>query len=188
MTDNKLRRLERNSCALVVVDLQTRLFSVMENREELLENSLKLISGIRVLNVPIIITEQYPKGIGPTIEPAVEKLGDYYRPISKVEFSCFGNDDFVSELKKLSGVTDLIIMGIEAHVCIFQTVLDALTEGYAVHIVSDAVSSRTKSNKDIGIKRCVSMGALLASTEMVLFQLLKTAGAAEFKEISKIVK
>jgi nicotinamidase-related amidase len=183
-----LGELQKSKCALILVDLQEKLFRVMSGQEELLRNSLKLISGIRALKIPIIVTEQYPNGIGKTIEPVINALGSDYNPISKLEFSCFGNEDFVKELKGLKGVDNLIIMGIEAHVCIFQTVMDALKKGYGVHLITDAVSSRSVNNKKIGIDRCASMGAFLSCTEMALFQLLKKAGTVEFKSISKILK
>ncbi len=188
MEHNKLAEVRPETSALIVVDIQDRLFRVMSDRDDMLEQSIKVISGIKKLKIPIIITEQYPKGIGQTLAPIIEALGDDYKPIEKVEFSCLANEEFSKTLTKLKYVTDLFVIGIEAHVCIFQTVLDAIKGGYTVHLLTDAVSSRSKLNREIGINRCEKMGAYLSSVEMILFQLLKKAGTPEFKEISRIVK
>ena len=171
--------LEVENTALVVIDVQEKLYCVMDEKEALLENLQKLIRGIMVLNIPIIQTEQYPKGLGLTL-PEI-------KPISKVAFSCCGEENSLQELKEVNR-KQLIVCGIESHVCVYQTVADLLEAGYEVQVVVDAVSSRTGENKEIGLERVRAEGAKLTCTEMVLFELLKAAGGDAFKEISKIVR
>ena len=188
MIENNLGDIVKDRCALVIVDMQDKLFRVMADREALLNNTLKLIAGIKALKVPIYVTEQYPKGIGNTIEKIVAELGDAYNPIEKCEFSCFNNKCFIDELEKNEFLTDIILIGIETHICVLQTAMDAIKKGYNVHLISDCVSSRKTENKKIGVNRIMRIGGFLSSTETVLFQLLKEAGSETFKTISNIVK
>jgi nicotinamidase-related amidase len=178
--------IDRKKCALVIVDVQEKFRPVIFEIERVVDNAKKLIEGAKILGIPIIVTEQYPKGLGCTVNE-IKSLLEEYKPIEKLSFSCFGEESFIETLEKL-GVTDLIIFGIEAHVCITKTILDAISRGYRVHLVTDAVSSRSEYNWKIAIERARQAGAFLVSTEMILFQLMDSAGTEEFKRISKIIK
>lgn len=178
--------LEVENTALVVIDVQEKFYRVMDEKESLLENLQKLIKGILVLNIPIIHTEQYPKGLGLTL-PEISSHMPEIKPISKVAFSCCGEENFLQELKKVNR-KQLLVCGIESHVCVYQTVTDLLKAGYEVQVVVDVVTSRTGENKEIGLERMKAEGAKLTCIEMALFELLKIAEGDAFKEISKIVK
>ena len=182
-------RLHREATVLVVIDVQERMMPVMERREEVEKNVERLIRGCHVLGVPVIVTEQYTKGLGPTIEPirrVFEECGGY-RPVEKSCFSAQGCAPFEAELKRLEK-TQVLLAGVETHVCVYQTAIDLLREEYEVTIIADAVSSRTAENRAIALERMTSEGVRISSTEMALFELLVRAGTDEFKAISKLVK
>ena len=171
---------------LLVIDVQEKLFRVMYRKEQLAENLQRLIKGIQVLEVPVLVTEQYPQGLGPTI-PEIARLLPDIKPYPKVSFSCCGDDAFLQAFNKL-GRKQVLIGGIESHICVYQTVADLIAAGYEVYVVSDAVSSRTEQNRDTGIKMMTHRGANLTGTEAVLFELLKVAKGDKFKAINQIVK
>ncbi|MBE0643754.1 MAG: hydrolase [Bacteroidetes bacterium] len=171
---------------LLVIDVQGKLADLAWRSEQLQKNIRILIEGMKVLGVPVVATEQYPKGLGGTVPAIAELLGD--TPIiEKNSFSCCGEFEFESKLTEMHK-TDIIVCGIETHVCVYQTTRDLLTLGYNVHLVTDAVSSRTEENWMLGIDVSRSLGAKLTGTEMVLFELLKESGTDSFKAISKMVK
>lgn len=178
--------LSRESAVLIVIDIQGNLFEAMQGKEELLANALKVVKGAKIFNLPIIITEQIPQKLGQTLPLLAQEL-DGSSTISKESFSCWGNNHFKEKIE-LSGRKEVIILGIECHVCVYQTAIDLINHGYAVHVVTDAVSSRTTENSDIGIEAMKNSGAHITSTEMLLFELLHSAGDAKFKEIYKLVK
>lgn len=172
--------------ALVVIDVQEKLTRVMYQREKLVDNLQKLLRGIQVFGIPIIVTEQYPKGLGATI-PEIAQLISNTQPLPKLSFSCHGDEKFARKLEAL-GRKQVLVSGIESHVCIYQTVRDLISSGYEVHVVTDSVSSRTLENREIGLNMMSRMGAVLTSTEAVLFELLKIANGERFQAISQIVK
>ncbi len=178
--------LTRDGSVLLIVDVQERLASKMEERDKVASNIRKLIFSFSTLNLPIVITEHYPKGLGHLIPPLKEAI-DRYHPIEKITFSCFGEDSFVEELKRLKA-KNLILTGMETHICILQTALDALRRGYKVHLPEDAVSSRRMSDCQVGIEKMRRAGVIVTSTEIVIFELLERAGTPEFKAISRIIK
>ena len=178
--------LEVGSCALVVIDIQGKLSQLMYRKEALFENAQKLIKGAQILEVPIIVTEQYPKGLGPTI-PEIAALFPNFKPLPKVAFSCCGDEGFQQELLAVNR-RQILICGIETHVCVYQTTVDLLASGYEVEVVADVVSSRTAENREIGLQRIRDEGAGITSVEMALFELMKAAEGPKFKEVSKIVK
>jgi nicotinamidase-related amidase len=178
--------LNLQETALVIIDVQGKLAQLMYEKERLFENLRKVIKGARVLGIPIIWLEQNPEGLGPTI-PEVASLLNDMRPISKFSFSCCGDDRFVNALNLLNR-KQVLLAGIEAHVCVYQTAADLVALGYEVQIVTDAVSSRTRENKEIGLQKTHEVGASLTSTETALFELLKKAKADRFKEVARIVK
>ncbi len=179
-------RLKREDSILVMVDFQERLMPAMKEHDDLEESVCKLVQGIRTLDVPIIVTQQYTKGLGPTVPAIAEALGEF-SPIEKTDFSAAGELNFLEALNE-AGKTTVILCGIETHVCVAQTALILLELGYDVFLVEDAVSSRDKNDKKVAIRRMVQAGARPVTVEAVLFELLGTAKAAEFKEISRIVK
>ncbi len=178
--------LKREDTVLIVVDIQGKLAQLMYQREKLIENLQKIIQGAKILNLPIIWMEQYPKGLGPTT-PEIADLLPELRPIPKISFSCCGESHFMTKLNAINR-NQILICGIETHVCIHQTALDLIKLGYEVQIVSDAVSSRTIENREIGLQKMAAAGAIRTSVEMALFELLRVAGSKEFKAISKILK
>lgn len=178
--------LSRNSAVLVAIDFQGNLFQAMNDRDNLLMNAVKVIKGAAIFNVPIIVTEQVPQKLGPTIAPIAGELNDY-QPVGKENFSCWENKKFREKLEAFSR-SNVIITGIECHVCVYQTAVDLIENGYIVHVVADAVSSRTKANSEIGLAAMKSRGAHLTSTEMVLFELLRTAADPRSRDLFKIVK
>ena len=154
--------------------------------KEIVKNACIMIKAAQILQIPIIVTEQYPKGIGRTAPPIAEALGDFH-PIEKVHFSCFKVKEFLSHLQKIDR-KNLMIMGIESHVCINQTVQDAIKGNYRAYVLEDTISSRTEMNHRIALQRMRLAGAIPSSAEMVIFELLMKAGTPEFKEILQFVK
>lgn len=182
----KSLRIQRAKAGLVVVDIQDRLLPAIFENERLVQNAVRLIKGATVLGLPLLATEQYRKGLGPTAPEIAAAVPDF-SPIEKLAFSACGAKDFISLLKKKK-VSDVILCGMEAHVCILQTCLDLLAMRFRVFVVADAISSRTQRNYQLGLERMRDAGAVIVSTEMVLLELLKKAGTEEFKQILALVK
>jgi nicotinamidase-related amidase len=178
--------LKAEDTVLVLVDVQGKLANVMYEKENLVVNLQKLIRGVKALGVPVVMTEQYPQGLGPTI-PEVSGLLPDVKPIAKMSFSCCSDESFMAAFKAV-GRKQVLMAGIEAHVCVYQTSLDLLNAGYQVEIVTNAVSSRTGANRNLALKRLMQAGVAITGTEMALFELLKTARSNKFKDISQIVK
>jgi len=179
-------RLKREDAILVMIDFQERLMPAMKDHDELQQSVIKLVRGIRTLDVPVLVTQQYTKGLGATVPDIACAIGEFY-PIEKTDFSATGEMNFLEALNE-SGKNSIILCGIETHVCVAQTALTLLELGYDVFLVEDAISSRDKTDKKTAIKRMIQAGARPVTVEAVLFELLGTAKAAEFKEISGIVK
>ncbi len=178
--------LDRERTLLLVVDVQRRLAPVIHGNETLLTNCARLIKGCRALGVPLIVSEQYPKGLGQTVE-SLRALARDDEIVEKITFSCLRHRPLAERLAE-SGRDTLLVAGMEAHVCVTQTVLDALAAGYHVQVAADAVGSRNPDNRLVALARMAREGATVTSTESALFELLKKAGTAEFKQISKLVK
>ena len=178
--------LTTENSALVLVDVQGKLAQAMHGKEGFFDSIIRLVKGARILELPILWNEQNPAGLGPTI-PEIAELLPNQKPLSKLSFSCYGNENFVKELKKLNR-PNLLVAGIETHVCVYQTAADLIDQNYAVQVVADAVASRTAENKQIGLEKCKQAGAGLTSTETVLFELLRIAKGDKFKEIINVVK
>lgn len=183
---NPAHRIRRATAALVVVDLQERLLPAIFEKERVLQNALRLIQGAAALQVPVLVTEQYRKGIGPTV-PEVAAAVPGFAPMEKLAFSACGAEGFVEALRA-SNRQDVVLCGIEAHVCVCQTCLDLIDQGFRVFVVADAISSRTAENHRLALERLAAAGAVLVSTEMILFELLERAGTDEFKRILPLVK
>jgi nicotinamidase-related amidase len=178
--------LDVDSSVLLVIDVQEKLFRAISEKEKLLDNLQRLIKGIKVLEVPILLTEQYPQGLGPTIKEIASLLTEI-RPIPKTSFSCCGDGAFLKELEELDR-RQFLLAGIESHVCVYQTAADLTSSGYEVYAVSDAIGSRTGENREMGLKMMERLGVNPTSTEAVLFELLKVAEGDRFKAISQIVR
>jgi nicotinamidase-related amidase len=178
--------LEIKKSSLVIVDVQSKLANLMDNKEPLFANVEILIKTAKALEIPILWCQQNPKGLGPTL-PQIAELLDGDEPIDKFSFSCCGDENFVEQLKK-SGRKQIILCGIETHVCIYQTAMDLLDRDYEVNLVADAVSSRSAENKHIALQRLSAEGAYMSSTEMTIFELLKTAKHPKFKELAKLIR
>jgi nicotinamidase-related amidase len=178
--------LSRTAAVLILIDVQGNLAQAMIDKEKTFSNSVKLIRGFRALNLPMMISEQIPEKLGPTIPQLAKELGEV-KPIAKESFSCWAEPAFRDHLESLTR-RHVVLTGIECHVCVYQTALDLMANGYTVHLVADAVSSRTTENCEVGIQAIKSAGAQITSTEMVLFELLRTAADPKAKEIFKIVK
>ena len=178
--------LKTSDTALAIIDVQGRLASIVHEKEELFRNLQILIGGAKALELPILWLEQYPKGLGPTV-PEVADLLPGQKPLEKLCFSACGQEHFPEKLRE-SGRRQVLIAGIETHVCVYQTTRDLLDRGYHVEVVADAVSSRQPESKQIALARIRDEGAAVTSVEMALFELLRTAEAAQFKEIAQLVK
>jgi nicotinamidase-related amidase len=180
--------LEVDQCALVVVDIQEKLLPPIFEKERLLRNSQLLIRLANILNIPVLATTQYAKGLGSTVAE-IASLLPATETIDKQEFSCFGSERFCSQLKHLPGSRNTVLLcGMESHICVTQTALGALREGYLVHVASDAVSSRTEWNWKIGLERMRAAGAIISSAEMMMYELLRGSGSPAFKELLPFLK
>jgi nicotinamidase-related amidase len=178
--------LNKEDAVLVVVDIQERLAAVMSERKRVIDNCIHLIEAAKLLGIPIILNEQYPKGLGPTVTEIRDALQSY-EPLEKVTFSCCRGDNFPGNLKN-TGRKTVLLVGMETHVCVLQTCIDLLRQGFFVHAVSDAICSRTEDNFKTAIEFMRDAGAVITCTETVLFQLLERAGSEEFKVLSKRIK
>lgn len=177
------RPLEAERCVLIVVDIQEKLLPPISQKEQLLRNTQLLIRLAGILQIPVIVTTQYAKGLGQTA-PEIASLLPQLQPIDKQMFSCFGSDEFCRTLKRLPGNRNTVLLcGMETHICVMQTALAALREGYVVHVASDAVGSRTEWNWKIGLERMRAAGAVISSTEMAIYELLRSSNTPAFKEI-----
>lgn len=178
--------LEKEEAVFVIVDIQERLAAVMSERQKVIDNCLHLVEISRLLSIPIVVTEQYPKGLGPTVSEIRAALPSY-DPDEKISFSCCEDAEFIKRLYA-TGRKKVILAGMETHVCVLQTCIGLLKEGYPAHVVGDAVCSRTKADFKTGLEYMRDAGAVITGTETVLFQLLEKAGTDEFKIISKRIK
>ena len=179
--------LDRDSAVLLVIDVQEKLCRAMDSEvlKQLTGNVSTLLEAAKELQIPVLVTEQYTRGLGETLPEIKEKLS--VSAMEKMSFSCCGDEAFMKRLKEL-GRKQVIVTGMESHVCVLQTVLELLADGYHVHVVNDAVMSRKKKNWKLGLNMVASAGAVVTSTEAALFQLLKVAGTEEFKKLSKLVR
>ena len=175
-------------CALVAIDIQEKLLPPIFQKEQLVRNSQLLIRAAGILKMPVLMTTQYAKGLG-QIVPEIASLLPGGEGIDKQLFSCFGSEVFCSLLKRLPGQRNtLLLCGMESHICVAQTALAGLRDGYLVHVASDAVSSRTEWNWRIGLNRMGAAGAVISSTEMMIYELMQSSGSPAFKELLPYLK
>lgn len=178
--------LDPKSTVLVIIDVQGKLAQIMHDRDTLFNNLHILVSGVKLLNIPIIWMEQVPDKLGSTIPEIKDVLIDQ-KPIIKDVFSCMKNEEFNNQIKRINP-NDIILAGIESHICVYQTAMDLLEKKYNVHIVADAISSRISENKELGIERMLLEGAIKTSVEMLLFEIQGEAKGDRFRQISRLVK
>lgn len=182
------RPLEAEQCALIVVDIQEKLLPPIWEKERMVRNSQLLIRLAGILKIPALATTQYMKGLGNTI-PEISSLLPDTPTVDKLMFSCFGSEAFCSLLKRLPGQrTTVLLCGMETHICVMQTALGALREGYLVHVAADAVSSRVELNWRIGLQRMRDAGCVISSTEMIMYELLRSSGSPAFRELLPYLK
>lgn len=181
--------LDANTAQLLIIDVQERLAPAMYDREGAIKACAILLEGARILQIPATLSEQYPKGLGHTVEELLAHK-DGIDIFEKIHFSCMRDDAINTHLTglKSSGRSQLIIGGIEAHICVLQTALEAIEAGFDTYIVSDAINARTKKSQKLAEKRLQAKGASIITTEMALFECLGKAGSPEFKSISKLIK
>lgn len=178
--------LKSENACLVLIDIQEKLLRVMQNPEQVVKNCSILIQAAKALGIPILWCQQVPSALGPTVAELASLLGDF-KPIDKTSFSCAGSKEFQAALDA-HGVQTAVLCGIETHVCVFQTAIDLIQKGLYIHIIADATSARTLENKQIGLDRMKAAGAVISSTEMLLFELLGDSKHAKFRELSKLIK
>lgn len=179
-------RIVRDNTTAVIIDIQERLFPHIDNNKQILANIEILIRGLEVLEVPVLLTEQYTKGLGTTVQE-VRACLSAYDPIEKMSFSCHDNEQFKSALNS-TGKNQVIIAGIEAHVCVQQTVHDLIDDGYMPVVVENCVSSRNGHDKHIAIERMRAAGAIITTYESILLELCRISGTDQFKAISQLIK
>jgi len=181
-----ISKLEKEKTGLLIIDVQEKLMQVMGQRQRVADNIKKLVLLSKLFDFPVILTEQYPKWLGPTL-PEVEESLPAYEPISKLHFNCCDVDAFNHRLDS-EDLRNVIVTGVESHICVFQTCVSILERGYRVHVPQDAVNSRTDENWRVGLDLMKQAGAVITSTETVIYQILKKAGTKEFKQMLKVIK
>ena len=179
----QLGLIETEDSVLVIIDMQEKLFPVMAQKEDLASQVMKLVRCSKIMGLPVILTEQ--EKLGPTL-PEIKGELPSVSPVSKVDFNCFGCEAFAKRIQELERRT-LVLCGIEAHICVAQTALYAASE-YEVHVVADAIASRSPENRRVALERMSRSGITITSTEMVIYELLRKAGTDVFKEVLKLVK
>ena len=182
------RPLDPEHCALVVVDIQEKLLPAISNKDVLVKNSQLLIRLAGLINLPILVSTQYARGLGGTV-PEIASLLPDAQVLDKTEFGCFNNAGFCSAVKALPGNrTTVLLCGMETHICVMQTALGAMNQGYIAHVASDAVGSRSEWNYHIGLNRMQDAGAVISSTEMMMYELLRSSSSPTFKELLPYLK
>jgi len=183
----RLMRILSEDTLALLVDFQERLVPVINHDVELIHNTEILIKGLKALGIPIIVTQQYTKGIGMTVPELATAIGDDFSFFDKLTFSCAEDVTILSKIAE-TGKSNIIVCGIEAHICVLQTVIDLIAKGYHVILVEDCVGSRKESDRQVGIRRAIAEGAVITSYESILFELTRVAKTEVFKEISRLIK
>jgi len=181
-----MRILAEDTLALVI-DFQEKLMPVIDNRKQLIHNNEILIKGLQALNIPMVVTQQYTKGIGMTVSEISELYGESYEYYEKISFSCAEDETIAAKIEE-SGKKNIIVCGIEAHICVLQTIIDLIAKGYNVILVENCVGSRKESDRQVGIKRAIAEGAIPSTYESILFELTRVAKTDVFKQISKLIR
>jgi len=178
--------LKKEGSVLVVVDVQEKLLPAIHDFTSVLDRSVKMVQAAQTLEVPIVFTQQYSKGLGAT-HAALTALIPEFAFFEKTVFNCFGAEGFAKQLAQLNAET-LVIIGIEAHICVCQTALEALQRGFGVHVVTDAVGSRTPLNKGIGLERIRQAGGIITGTELTIYEWIERADSEAFRKMLPLLK
>lgn len=178
---------QKEQTVLMVIDIQGKLADMMYDRDRLFSSAATLVRGMKLMDIPIIWMEQLPDKLGPTIAPISGLLAPDYSPISKHNFSCCREPDVMTALEGM-GRQQVLLSGIESHICVYQTGVDLISRGYEVQVVTDAVSSRTAENRQLGIDGICRAGGGATGVEMIFFELLKAAGGDLFRQVVKLIK
>ena len=179
--------LQKETTALVIVEFQEAFRDMIPDFDEIGTSISKIVRGFQILDLPIIVTEQYPKGLGHTAKEVLETLSNDFTCIEKTAFSSCGASEFIEKLKELN-IAQVLLCGLETHICVNQTTHDLLDGGFDVHILEDSVGSRSAANKQIGLNKMSISGALPSCVEMALFELMKDSKHQHFKEIQELIK
>jgi nicotinamidase-related amidase len=186
--------MDATRASLLIIDVQEKLYPACQDPEQIMANCCFLVTCANRLGVPVVVTEQYPKGLGPTAKPIldlVEKPGDVAdggNVVAKVAFSAIPADGFIEKMEENPGRDQVVVAGMETHVCVLQTVIELLERGREVYVVADAVTSRSMADKIVGLERMRDAGARIVTRESVMFEWLRVAGTPEFKELSALIK
>ena len=178
--------LNKEDTVVVLIDIQGKLAQIVDESDFIVNNIATVVQGAKILELPVLWLEQYPKGLGTTDERIAQHLTDE-KPIEKITFSAYQTPEFVQALEK-TGCKTVLLAGIETHICVYQTAADLLASGYQVEVLADCVSSRTAGNREVGIQKMLQLGAGITSVEMALFEMQQIAKGDSFKQISKLVK
>jgi nicotinamidase-related amidase len=182
--------LSRDKSQLLIVDVQTKLLPVVSGQQAVLDRCILLVRAARRLGIPITVSEQYPRGLGPTVASLRDAVGDFGAVFEKIEFSCLRNTVLHERLHSLrrKGTSQVVVAGTEAHVCVAQTTIDLATQGFETFVVADAVGSRSETDRKLALLRIGKCGADAVTSEMVVFEWLGQAGTPEFKDLLALVK
>ena len=180
-------RIKAEDTMALVIDIQERQVPVIHRKDEIIHHTKLLMEGLKILQIPILVTQQYTKGLGMTVDSIIESYGEGFSYKDKITFSC-ADDEMILQKLENSGKKNIIICGIEAHICVLQTAIDLIEKGYQVVLVEDCISSRKESDRLVGIKRALAEGALPTTYESILFELTRSAKSEAFKKISQLIK
>jgi nicotinamidase-related amidase len=182
--------LARDKSQLLIVDVQEKLIEAISGKDRVIDRCIRLVRAARTLDVPITVSEQYPQGLGPTVDSIRDSLANAALVVDKVEFSCLRSEPLRERLHELrrQGRSQVVIAGIEAHVCVLQTAIDLEAQGFEAFVVADAVGSRSKDSRKLALTRLLKAGADVVDSEMVLFEWLERAGTPAFKELQSLIK
>jgi nicotinamidase-related amidase len=182
--------ISRDKSQLLIIDVQEKLLSAISGKDRVVERCVRLVRAARMLHVPITLSEQYPQGLGATVDPIRESFANDGLVVDKVEFSCLKSEPLRERLHELRrrGRPQVVIGGIEAHVCVAQTAIDLEAQGFESFVVADAVGSRAKTSRKLALSRLARDGVDVVDSEMVLFEWLERAGTPEFKELQALIK
>lgn len=185
-----MMRMQRERAQLLIIDVQEKLLPAVCEPERVTNICLRLMKAAKYLGVPITVSEQYPQGIGPTVAPLLAEVNDSIPVLSKFHFSCLRDDALHNRIQKLrgNGHNQIVLAGIESHVCVMQTAMDLIADGLQVYIVADAVSSRADTARELALQRLRALGAAIVDSEMVIFEWLDRAGTPEFKGLLPLIK
>ncbi len=185
-----MMRMQRNMSQVLIVDIQDKVLAPIPSKETIIDKTIKIIKAAQILNIPITVSEQYPQGLGPTVEPLRNLLNGYGATYGKIDFSCMRDDVLRHHLQdhRDGARGQVVVAGIESHVCVLQTALDLIADGFEVFVAADAIGSRADLSHALATRRMERAGAFIVDTEMIIFEWLERAGTPEFKPLQALIK